>query len=201
MMKKGFTIVEVMVGAVLLVALGVGIVGLQYVMSKGQVTSMDQFLIVNESNFAVGSFAREIRTARSGDNGTYLMELADNQEIIFYSDIDVDGQSERVRYYLSGTDLVKSVIEPMGTPASYPPENAKTKTIAQNVRNGDEPVFYYYNSDWPGDTINNPLPTPADLSEIRVVQIFLRLNTRDGEPEKDYILNTFSQIRTRKDNL
>jgi hypothetical protein len=199
--RRGFTIVEVMVGAVLLVALGGGILGLEYVLGKGQLASMEQFLTVNQSNFSVSGFSREIRTARSGDNGTYLLEIADSQEIVFYSDIDLDGKAERVSYYLDGTDLRKSVIEPTGNPVEYLAENSKDKIIAGDVRNGEDALFYYYNGDWPADSVNNPLSVPADLDEVRMVQIYLLINPTEDKPQLDYVLNTFSQIRTIKDNL
>ena len=35
-----------------------------------------------------------------GDNGAYIIEKAEDYEIIFYSDIDKDGDTERIRYFI-----------------------------------------------------------------------------------------------------
>ena len=184
-----------------MVTLGVGITGLQYLMSKSQDQTISSYIAVDESHYAVSTLTRELRTARPGDNGAYIFELASDNELIFYSDIDKDGQSEKIRYLLEGHELKKFTTEPTDIPTSYPPENTTQKIITSNVRNGAYPVFYYFNSDWPEDLDNNPLPTPANLAQIRMVRIFLRINPRDNEPEKDYELESFTQIRTLKDNL
>jgi hypothetical protein len=156
-------------------------------------SSMDQFLTVNQGNFAMSAIP-EIRNARNSDNGSYLIELASSQDIIFYSDSDADGKAEKTRYYLDGDRLMKSVIEPVGSPATYPENEAKKKSVAENIRNGAEAMFFYYNGNWPQQTT-------ADVSEIRMVQIFLRVNSNSSSPQTDYILDTFSEIRTIKDNL
>jgi hypothetical protein len=199
-MRKGFTIIEVSIAGLLIVALGVGLVTLQHFMTQGQLTAISSFLSVDQSNYAVSTIIREIRTARKGDNGTFPLELADSQEIIFYSDIDSDGKTERVRYYVDGTRLMKSVIKPTGNPLSYPENQAKTKVITEYLRNGSLPTFYYYNQDWPQDTTNNPLPTPANLNQVRLVQVFLKINSRENEPNKDYVLESFATIRMLKSN-
>src|SRR3990167_3437860 len=95
--------------------------------------------------------------SRAGDNGSYPLEIAGDWEIIFYSDIDYDGNAERVRYFLADSTLTKGIIEPTGFPITSPAGNEFVKIISENVRNGIEPVFYYYNSNWPLDKVNNPL--------------------------------------------
>lgn len=199
--KKGFTLVEVLVATVLIVVLGLAIVGLQYVLGQSQVFVWRTTLNVDQANANVQSLVRELRTARPGDNGAYPLELVLDQEIIFYSDIDFDNKTEKVRYFLSGSTLNKEIIKPTEYPVSYPPENEKTIVLTDNVRNHEVPIFYYFNGDWPKDTENNPLPLPARLSETKLMYVFLRLNTEDNKPEKDFILESYSQIRMLKENL
>lgn len=59
-----------------------------------------QALAVQEARQGIEIMAKEIREARDGENGAYLLELAGDKEIIFYSDIDNDGKVEKVRYFL-----------------------------------------------------------------------------------------------------
>jgi hypothetical protein len=199
--QSGFTLVEVAVGGAVTVIVGVAIAGLQYVITSNQLAVYNGTIKVEYANSGVSSFIHEIRTARNGDNGTYLIELASPSAITFYSDIDGDGKTERVRYYLNGTNLMKGIIKPTGFPATYPSGSEQIKVVSDNVQNGTTPIFTYYNSEWPTDTINNPLATPVNPSLVRMVKIYLRVNTKANDAVHDYILDSSAMIRTIKDNL
>lgn len=199
--NKGITIIELLISMVIIAVLGLGFISLQSLLSKNQVLIWNNYVSVDDANNSVKQMVKELRTARNGDNGAYPVETAYDQLIVFYSDIDSDGQSERVRYYLSGTDFYKGVIEPVGYPATYPAASEKLFVISSLVRNGTTPVFYYYNGDWPADTVNNPLPSPVRLSDTKLMKVYLRLNANPNEASKDYILESYVQIRMLKENL
>lgn len=63
----------------------------------------DQSVAINEARKGIETMVKEIREARVSDNGSYPIELAGEKEFIFYSDIDKDGDTERIRYFLGGT--------------------------------------------------------------------------------------------------
>jgi hypothetical protein len=65
--------------------------------------SMDQTVAVNEARRGADIMAKEIRQARDADSGAYPLAKCNGKEFIFYSDIDGDGATERVRYYLAVT--------------------------------------------------------------------------------------------------
>jgi len=199
--ESGFTTMEVLVASVLIVVLGMGILGLQVIISDSQVNTFNGSIAVDGANYSVSTISRELRTARQADSGSYPVVLADDNEIIFYSDIDFDDSSERVRYYLVDTILYKDVIEPIGYPATYPSGSAQTKIIVENVRNGAVPIFLYFNDGWPSDTANNPLPTPASLLDVKLIRISLRINPLENNPTSDFVLESYVGIRTLKDNL
>ena len=199
--EKGVTIIELLISLVLVGVLGLAFVSLQSFISKNQILVWNNYVAVDDANNSIKQMVKELRTARNGDNGAYPMEAAFDSEIIFFSDIDSDGASERVRYFLSGTDFYKGVVEPVGYPVTYPLANEKLFVITGKVRNGVLPVFTYYNGDWPEDTVNNPLPSPVRLSDTKLMKVSLRLNARANEPEKDYILESYVQVRMLKENL
>jgi len=199
--RSGFTILEVLIAGFMIVVLGMGILGLQFIIGESQLSSINSFTEVNESTVAVSSMTREIRTAQKGGNGSFQFTLAMPQEIIFFSDLDVDGQIEQIRYYMEGTSLKKDVINPQGNPVTYPTNQKITTTISENIRNGATPIFSYFNEDWPSDTSNNPLPTPADLDSIKMVHIYIRINPDANSPDSDYVLESQAQVRTLKNNL
>lgn len=200
MNKKGFTIIEVSIAGVLLVVLGVAILGLQRVIGDSQLLGITSYINVDEANSALTQMAREMRTMRSGQNGAYAFVNGEDNEVSFYSDIDYDGISELVRYYLDGNILYKSTTEPIGFPATYPPANAVVRPLTENVINGATPIFLYFNENWPTDVENNPLPTPASLAEVRLIRISLDINSNDNV-SRGYTLNTNVSLRMLKENL
>lgn len=199
--EKGFTLIEILIVMVIVGILGIGIVSLQTIVGETQISVWRNYISVNEANSNISTFVREIRNTRPGDNGAYALEKALDQEFTFYSDVDFDGDTERVRYYLSGTDLVRGIIEPVGVPAAYPSENEKVKKVASSVANeADEPIFFYYNGDWPADTTNNPLDTPTRLSDTKLMKVYLKINP-DTDSGNDFILESYVQLRGLKENL
>lgn len=199
--EKGFTLIELLIGMALTSIIALGLLGLQYILTRSQIVSFKSYVNVDDANKAVTSLVREIRNIRPGENAAYPLERAQDQELIFYSDIDFDGQSERVRYTLTGTQLIKGIIEPTGFPATYPAASEKTRVMTSNVRNGSEPIFYYYNGDWPSDTTNNPLDTPVRLSDTKLMKVYLKLNKDENDPTNDFILESYVQLRMLKQNL
>jgi hypothetical protein len=181
--------------------LGLGLISLQYLLGQNQVLVWNNYISIDDANEAVSQMVREIRTSRYGDNGAFPIIGAFDQELIFYSNVDGDIGTERVRYFLTDTTLYKGVIDPVGYPVTYPSANEKLFPISEIVRNGLTPVFYYYNGDWPEDTVNNPLPAPVRLSESKTIKIYLRLNAKADDAGDDYILEPYVQIRMVKDNL
>lgn len=199
--NEGITLVEVLVVMVIIGILGSALVTMQYFLSQNQVVVFRSYLNVDDANSSVTLLVRELRTASVSDNGAYALADIQDQQITFYSDIDFDGQVERVRYFLSGSQFSKGIIEPTGQPATYPSANEKVKVLSNNVQNNTTPVFYYYNEDWPQDTVNNPLQIPGGLSETKLIRIYLRLNPLANDPTNDYVLESNVQLRMLKENL
>lgn len=143
---------------------------------------------------------REARSASPSGIGAYPIAEAGTQSFAFYSDIDNDGIQERVRYFLSATDLKKGVIEPTGSPLQYNPASEQVTTLlARNVQNGAQPVFTYYDTNYDGTTA--PLSQPVTTATIRLVKISIVI---DADPNREPAPKTFTSqvsLRNLKDNL
>lgn len=196
---SGFTLIELLISMVIMTILGLAVLGLQYILSQNRQVAIENFNTVDRANISVSDMLKEIRTVRFSDAGTYPIESANDNEIIFYSDIDFDNDAERIRYTLNDNVLERGVVEPVGT--TYPVNTEKVKTITDLVRNSENPLFTYYNSNWPTDTVNNPLASPPSLANIKIIKIYIRINTEDTDPNNDFILETYATLRTLKDNL
>lgn len=143
---------------------------------------------------------REARSAAPSGVGAYPIAEVGTQSFAFYSDIDNDGIQERVRYFLSATDLKKGVIEPTGSPLQYNPASEQVTTLlARNVLNGAQPIFSYYDTNYDGTTA--PLSQPVTTATVRLVKISIVI---DADPNREPAPKTFTSqvsLRNLKDNL
>ena len=163
--------------------------------------SIEQSIAIEEARDSVKSMVKEIREAKTSDIGNYPLAEANNNSLAFYGDIDRDVVVEKVRYFRDGNALKKGVIEATGQPLVYDPLNEVITTIAQDLLATTTPTFIYYNGDYPDDLINNPLAVPADVTEVKLIRIYLIINVNPLNPPADYILDTFVQPRNLKNNL
>lgn len=198
--SKGITLIEILVVMVIMGILGSALLSMQFFLSQNQVAVFRNYLSVDDTNRIVTEFTRELRAAQVSESGSYPLTTALDQDITFYSDYDFDGTVERVRYYLSGSQLIKEVIEPSGQPPTYPDSSKKVKVLSDIIRNATNPVFFYYNSDWPTDAINNPLGPGSRISHTRLVRMNLSANPALNDPIKDFDLESYAKLRYIRNN-
>ncbi len=97
---KSFTLVETLIVIFVFVLL-MGVIAFTTVFFyKTYKYTLDQAKAITEARRGVQIMVKEIREARPGDDGSFPIEKAGDKEFIFYSDIDKDGDVERVRYFL-----------------------------------------------------------------------------------------------------
>jgi prepilin-type N-terminal cleavage/methylation domain-containing protein len=198
--NQGFTLIELLFGMTIFSFLLIGTVSLQQLLFQSENFGVNSAFTIENAQSSLQEIVRELRNSRQGADGWYPIKLADSQEIIFHSNADKDDDIERIRYFLDGTDLKKGVTQPTGAPPTYLSEES-VATVAQFVQNGTDPIFYYYNEDWPADQVNNPLSTPAVLLDVKLVKIEVSINADPDNPQSEYTLEPFVQIRMLKDNL
>lgn len=134
-----------------------------------------------------------IRTAREASyasNGAYpIVSLAGN-DLRFYADIDDDVGIEQVHYYLSGTSLLRGVIEPSGDPAVY--TGAETvSVVSQDVRNIAQStlLFTYYDE-------NGTLMTDyAEIGDVRYVSATLLVDVDPNKTPTPLSLSSSAALR------
>lgn len=200
--KRGITLAEIVVALGIFVILSFAVYTFVKQSYRIQDFSLEQAIAIGEAQRGVETMVKELRETLPADTGAYTIESADIQSLVFYADFDKDDAIEKVRYFLVGSDFYKGVTEATGNPLEYLPENETTSIISRYVRNtSTQSIFTYYNGDWPGDKINNPLATPATPTEIRLVHVFLRINAKPQKAPTDYILESDVSLRNLKDNL
>jgi prepilin-type N-terminal cleavage/methylation domain-containing protein len=197
--QKGMTLIEMLVAiAVMLIAMQ----GMTYLF----VTSWDRNKSIIETGLASATASRtvnqtiiQLRAIKQGDNGDYPIEEADDFDLTIYTDIDDDGVTEKVHYYLDlvNDEFKRGVSNPNNTvPVTYPSGDSVTTTLAEFIVNeSTDPVFSYYNDDYPSDTVNNPLSTPASLGSVQLIKIKLRVNIDPVHAPENINIESFVDLR------
>ena len=88
--------------------------------------------------------------------------------------------------------LKKGVIEPTGSPITYPSNLEKITTVSSYVRNAP-PIFTYYDAN--GNQITS---NPAIISNTTMMKLFMVVNVNPNRPPSDYQLEQYVQLRNLK---
>jgi len=196
---KGLTLIEMLVAiTVMLIAMN----GFTYLFVRSWDTNkstIETGLASTTASRAVNQTIIQLRAIKQADNGDYPIEEADDFDLTIYTDIDDDGVTERVHYYLDlATDEFKrGITDPStSTPITYASSDTTTTVLARYITNeSTEPIFYYYNDDYPGDTTNNPLNTPASLGSIQLVRVKMKVNIDPVHAPENINIESFVDLR------
>lgn len=146
---------------------------------------------------AVNNLVADLRKVRQADNGDYPIESGDDFDIKVYIDIDNDGVTERVHYYLQNGSLYRGVREPVGNlPINYPNGDGTTTLLANSIINSNtQPVFSYYNDEYPSDTVNNPLDTAVNVADVKMIKVHLMVNIDPLNVPEHINIESFAELR------
>lgn len=198
--NKGFTLIEIIFVVFIFLVLALGVVELVSSVFIGG--GKQDTLLANADQARRVSFqiVRELRNATVSNTGAYALSSADDQDLVFYSNIDGGLDIERVHYFINGTNLNVGILKPVGNPLNY--TGSETVYVVQNnVANEGMPVFYYYPGDYDGTT-NNALSTPANVTLIKYVKIELSILNKGGRNNNAaYTVTSGTTIRNLKNNL
>ncbi len=158
-------------------------------------------VVEQEAQGALKNFLAEMRSAETGNDGSYLLQTAGTGTISFFSDIDRDGIREKVRYFIDGKLFKKGVIEPTGQPYSYLSADEKLTTIAVNMVNGTSSVFSYFGSGYDGVANISELSYPINVALVRLIKINLLIDVDPNRSPVPLSISSQVMIRNLKDNL
>jgi len=197
---KAMTLIEVLV-AIAIMLIGTG--GFTLLFLRTWDTNkfvMEEGLASAAASRATNQVIIALRGIRQAENGDYPIEFADDFNLTVYNDIDNDGVVERVHYFLDqANDQMKiGITEPnLSTlPVSYPTSDGSVTVMTNFVVNeSSNPVFLYYNDDYPGDTVNNPLPSPASVGNIQLVKVHFLVNIDPVHAPNNINIESFVDLR------
>jgi len=199
--RKAFTLVETLV-AIALFILGITATSILFAKSwQSNAYSLEMgktSFIVSRS---VSNIVDYLRRVRQSDSGSFPIVSADKNDLVVFSDYNKDEITERIHIYLSNNKIFMGITAPASTlPHTYPSGDTQTVQIADHIVNtSSDSMFYYYNKSYPGDTAGNPVPVPADVSQIRLVKIFLRININPNRAPDNIQQESFVELRNLND--
>jgi len=199
---KGLTLIETIVAIAIFT---IGIEGFTILLSRSwtqNAYTIEMGQTSMAASQAVNRVVGYIREARQGDNGAYPVVSADDNDLVIFSDYDRDGQTERLHFYRSAGDLLMGIREPSsGFPVTYASGYGEIKTITSCVVNdADNPIFAYYDADYPEDSVNNPVNTPASAPDIRLVRITIHININPDRAPDNVEIRSFAEMRNLNDH-
>ena len=202
-LHSGFTLIEVLVSiTVFLLLLGIftNFVVQSY---RLQTYDVEQGEAVRQARNGVEKMVKELREVTYADDGSYgiVPGSALTESITFYSDVDLDQSTERIRYFLENNQLMRGVIEPGSPPLIYDPAAEQVAAVASFVNNGDISLLTYYNDQYPVDVINNPLSSPIDVTEITLLRIELVINVTPTRAPFNFHQVSLAQLRNLKEEF
>lgn len=160
MNKKGFTLLEILLVIGILGAILVVVSSFQTDVFKYNKSASDSLQNSQDARSIIRVMVRELRSAKQGDDGSYPITFAGTSTLSFYSDIDSDGVTEKVRYFISTTTdpftLQKGIIKGSA--------EETFSILSYNIQNGTTTNLFEYS--------NNSSET-AEIADIRMIKINL----------------------------
>jgi prepilin-type N-terminal cleavage/methylation domain-containing protein len=196
----GFTLIEMLIAIFIFALISIAIVAL---VSNVFVSSSKQSGLLADSDQArrvAFSIINELRNSQPSSTGAYSLESAGNQTLIFFANIDGGTDTERVRYYVQSGKLYKGITKPSGNPLAYNTANERTGVVQNNLANGVNPVFYYYDGDYTGT--QSALSQPVDVTDVKLVKLDLKVYNKAGVANTNfYSVAASGSVRNLKVNL
>ncbi|PIT86539.1 MAG: hypothetical protein COU33_02555 [Candidatus Magasanikbacteria bacterium CG10_big_fil_rev_8_21_14_0_10_43_6] len=198
--RRAFTLVELLISIGIFSLLSMAIAWLLITSLRSNEIIWRQLSTQNDARQVLQEVVDNLRRAEQSDIGSYPIEAASSSGIIFYANIDEDGNRERIRFWLDGTTIKRGIIHPTGEPLTYPVGNESIVEIAHASINTVQgtPLFSYYDTAYTGTEV--PLADPLTITDIRVVRVQLELEKNPGQSPVPFHAESVVQIRNLKEN-
>lgn len=144
------------------------------------------------------TMSKEIRMMSPGSDGSYSLQRAATNTLMFYADTSSSGVKTRIKYSFIGNQIYRTTLLPTGAPLAYTGAESTT-TLVFDVRNTPTtPVFEYFDGSYDGN--DAALAQPVDMSRVRLIKINITLDTDPNKSPAPRTYTAFVTLRNLKDN-
>ncbi len=199
--EEGFTIIEIVVAIFVFGLIVWGLLGLFSNIFSSSYKSGGLLVDSDSARRLAIQLTAELRNAQLGSTGAYVLDTAEDQQIIYYSPgADGDLGVERIRYFAADGKLHKGITEYNGV--TYNTSTEQTIVVQKNLANGSNPIFYYYDGNYTGSSTEVSLSQPVNPSQVRFIKLNLQIfNTAGVDNTNTYTVTSGAAIRNVKTNL
>ena len=190
MKTRGMTFIEVLVWISVFTMAMLAIVSTLLSFYKTNRYTIEQADAVTFAQRGLEQIVRTIREGAYSSQGAFPIVSVAANDFVFYADVDSDPLIERVHYYISGTNLMRGILEPTGNPPDY--TGAETSAIiAEYVRNAAQGIslFRYY------DEIGSEITNYANWTAVRFITVNLAVNVNVAALPNQLTLSSSAAIR------
>lgn len=188
--QSGMTLIETIVWIAVLVILfeALGFT-LTYFYKTNRYT-LEQANAVTSGQRGLEHMMKVIREGAYSSQGAFPVVSIAANDFVFYADVDSDPLIERVHYYLSGTDLMVGITEPVGNPPDYTGAETSNK-VADHIRNASQgtSLFRYY------DELGTEITNYANWAHTRFVKVSLVVNIDETTLPNQLVLTSSAAMR------
>lgn len=189
--KKGMSLIEMIV-AIAIFTIGLGIFTLLFVRSWEMYTfsfSTGQSQVM--ASQGVQRLVDIIRNAQQADNGAFPLVVAQEEEIVLYTNIDTDNSIERVRIFFSHNKIFLEIRNAStGTPPQYSDGYETSQEIVRDIIQDDERVLFSYY-----DEFNTRLTGTFPINDVKMVKIDIMVDDNIEKLPEGIAIESYASIR------
>lgn len=194
------TLVELLIALAVFIIVIIAVGAFEANIFIHQSTISGSFQTAQNSQVILRTILKELREVAPASNGAYPLAQTGSTTLSFFSDVDNDGQTEKITYSLIGTNFYRAIIKPTGSPVTYPIANQSTSTLITNVANGNAlPSFEYFDTFYTGTS--SPLTQPVNPSVVKLIRVNQRIDLDPNRSPIPIIYTVQASLRNLKTNL
>jgi len=193
MMKRAFTLVEMMFAISIALVLGFLISNFAKNIINFNASSQASMTAQLEGRSILNTMVTELRSTAPSAQGSYAIESASTSSIVFFYDVNGDNATDRIRYFIDtpSRTLKRGLTLASGAPPGYTGSTETFTTLISDISNGSTPMFDYYDKNFTGTS--SPLTMPVSISDIRLVKVTAKI---EHDPNRSPSVLTVSSLAT-----
>jgi prepilin-type N-terminal cleavage/methylation domain-containing protein len=183
---RGYTLIEMMVVMAISILTMLVVTTAIYFFYKANGKALNQGYAIENAREGVQLAVRDTRGIQYGADGSYPIYSIAPLAFTFYADTNKDGVSEKISYFLQGTNFVRGITYANGS--VYPANSEVDTVLSKYVQNGIEgkPIFHYFDA---SSTEQNSL---SIVDPVTYVTVLLVVN---ASTTSDYTLRSTAALR------
>lgn len=190
--EAGFSLTELMVTLALLLVASSATYGFLMSSQRSYLNTQLRTRAQNNARLAMDRMKRDLRVIEDPSDALEAIELAKEDEIIFYANLNNAPGPERIRYYLRESgELMKELTNPgEQAPWTYDGQAASLE-VAEFVRvAAGETLFRYFDGSGTELAVSGRGLTAAQLEDVRRIEIRVAVDVDTGSDPPAYVLSS-----------